>query len=213
MIMPGRYSITKEKGDIELRFLSKFSSDDFKKRYNISPTQKVPIILNTNPKKIVFAKWGYLTDWYKRPLINARSENITKNRVFSKSFSDRRCLIIADSYYEWEKIGNEKIPWRVMLKDESLFAMAGVWEEKDGDIYFAVITVSPNELIGEIHDRMPVILEKESEKNWLEKPDETLLKTFNKSEMKLIKVSNAINSSKNDNVDLLKPVEKQKKLF
>jgi putative SOS response-associated peptidase YedK len=210
--MPGRYSITKDKEDIEKRFGAS-APQEYNRRFNISPTQKVPIILNTKPKEIVMAKWGYELKWLKSPLINCRSEDIEENKVFAKSFRERRCLIIADSYYEWEHTETEgKIPYRIMLKDESIFAMAGVWIEIEDELHIAAITCAPNKLIEPIHSRMPAILKKEDEKKWLEEPDSSLLKPYNPDDMKMIRISKEINSSKHDNEDLIKPEERQKGL-
>lgn len=208
--MPGRYSIGVEEEDLRKRYSAEVSKD-YRHRYNISPTQKIPIIANDNPGVVTFARWGFIRPWSKEAIVNARSEGIEKNRVFGKAFAERRCIIPADAYYEWAHTKEGKLPHRIMLKDSAIFSMAGVWEEIEGEKYVATITVEPNQLIRKIHDRMPAILRKDDEKKWLESADLNLIQTYDENKMMMYEISTDINSSRHDRKELVKP-SSQKKL-
>ncbi|MCK4287790.1 MAG: SOS response-associated peptidase, partial [Bacteroidales bacterium] len=146
--------------------------------------------------KLSFFRWGLIPFWAKdlsigNRLINARAETVTQKPSFKNSFQQKRCLVLSDGFYEWKK-GKDKIPYRVFLKNNALFSMAGIWDTwKDAEgkpIHsFAIITTSPNELMKNIHQRMPVILNINDEKNWLENnnTDELskLLKPYPSDEM------------------------------
>ncbi len=208
--MPGRYSMSADEEALEERYNARVS-ENYRPRYNISPTQKIPVILDRDPSIVIFAKWGFRRPWSKEPIVNARSEDIDKNRVFGKAFRERRCIIPADSYYEWEHTPEGKLPHRIMLKDSSTFSIAGVWEEIEGEKYVATITVEPNQLIRKIHDRMPAILRKDDEKKWLESADLSLIQTYDENKMMMYEISTDINSSRHDRKNLVKP-SSQKKL-
>ena len=137
-----------------------------------------------------------------------------KNHHLKNSFQRKRCLILSDGFYEWKK-GKEKIPYRVFLKNETLFAMAGIWDtwknaEGKPIHSFAIITTSPNELMKNIHQRMPLILNKNDEKNWLENnnTDELskLLKPYPSDEMTAYQISKLVNSPINDSAEIIKPI-------
>ena len=146
---------------------------DFSPRYNIAPTQLVPVITSQSPKGFSFFYWGITPDFGKnkpvaQKLINARAESVNDKISFKSSFEKRRCLIPADGFYEWKKLGKKtKIPYRFTLREGELFAFAGIWEEYEtvsGEIEhtFLILTTSPNETVSEIHDRMPVILNRQN---------------------------------------------------
>lgn len=203
--MPGRLTLTAEKEKLKTRYHASFENS-YNPRYNISPSQLIPVILDESPDEITLARWGFKAEFMPHPIINARSENIEHNRVFGTSFRERRCLIPADSYYEWEETRDGKKPYRIMLKDKSVFSIAGVWEEVDGIKYFATITVAPNDLVKTIHERMPAIIRKEDEKKWLEKADVNLLKPYPAEEMMMYRVSTKVNSSRHDMKEYINPV-------
>ena len=148
------------------------------------------------------------------PLINARAEGITIKPVFRQVFQSKRCLVPADGFYEWVRRGT-KIPYRFTLTDESPFAMAGLWDvwkdENNEEIgSFTIITTAANELMAPIHDRMPVILDKEASQLWLGPTEsgqlQSLLKPFPSGKMKVFRVSELVNSVKNEGPELLEPV-------
>ncbi|MFM8916951.1 MAG: SOS response-associated peptidase [Bacteroidota bacterium] len=217
--MCGRFSLTKTEAEIEARFGTKFYSNDLIKRYNVAPSQLALVLTNNNPDELQFFKWGLIPSWAKDPnignrMINARFETLKEKPSFKNLINRKRCLVIADGFYEWRNVGGKKKPVRITLVDEKLFAMAGLWDEwRDpisGNIVksFTVVTVPANELIAPIHDRMPAILHPNSEKNWLNlDPIDDMLTTYPENEMNLYPVSDKLNSPSNDSPDLINPSE------
>jgi putative SOS response-associated peptidase YedK len=209
--MCGRYSFAIEDELIRERFGISVRSAVYKARYNCAPSQNLALISSESPEKLSFYRWGLIPSWAKDPsignrLINARGETILEKPSFRNAFISRRCLVLSDGFYEWQKFG-KKTPFRITLKDSEPFAMAGIWEKwKDPDemlIYsFSIITTSPNALLAGIHDRMPVILNKEDEKRWINPmPAEELIKMirpFPAEMMKAYPVSKMVNSPAND---------------
>jgi len=149
-------------------------------------------------------------------MINAKAETIMEKASFKNPFKRKRCLVLSDGFYEWKRISpKEKIPYRIHMEDESLFAMAGIWdtwknEEGEPVNSFAIITTSPNELMENIHNRMPVIFDRKDEKAWLNETDtdflQSLLKPFPAKKMTAYSISKLVNYPKNDSVEILKPV-------
>ncbi len=217
--MCGRFSLTKTEAEIEARFGAKFYSNDLVKRYNVAPSQLALVLTNNNPNELQLFKWGMIPSWAKDPnignrMINARVETLTERPSFKNLVDRKRCLVISDGFYEWRNVGGKKMPVRITMRDETLFAMAGLWDEwrdpKVGNTIksFTVITVPANELIAPIHDRMPAILHPNSEKKWLRlDPMDDLLHPYLEEEMKLYPVSNKLNSPLNDSPDLINPIE------
>jgi putative SOS response-associated peptidase YedK len=211
--MCGRYSLSKSKIELEERFQAEMLPD-FKPRYNIAPTQLVPVITSQSPKGFSFFYWGITPDFGKnkpvaQKLINARAESVNDKVSFKSSFEKRRCLIPADGFYEWKKLGKKtKIPYRFSLREDELFAFAGIWEEYEtvsGEIQhtFLILTTSHNEIVSEIHDRMPVILNRQMEKKWLDNytPESELLsmlQPYPSDQMLSYTVSPLVNSVEND---------------
>lgn len=184
-------------------------------RYNGAPTQMLPVITNREPKKWQLYRWGLVPGWSKEiqgiPLINARSETITQKSSFKTVFKQKRCLVPADGFYEWIHSGR-KLPFRFIMKDQSLFAFAGLWDswqKPSGDILhsFAIITTDANEIMEPVHDRMPVILPKESYKEWLFEDNEQklseLLKPYPSIEMKKYRVPEKVNKTSSEGPELI----------
>lgn len=211
--MCGRYSLSKSKIELEERFQAEMLPD-FKPRYNIAPTQLVPVLTSQSPKGFSFFYWGITPDFGKnkpvaQKLINARAELVNDKISFKSSFEKRRCLIPADGFYEWKKLGKKtKIPYRFTLREDELFAFAGIWEEYEtvsGEIQhtFLILTTSPNEIVSEIHDRMPVILNRQMEKKWLDNYTSesellAMLQPYPSDQMLSYTVSPLVNSVQND---------------
>jgi putative SOS response-associated peptidase YedK len=211
--MCGRYSLNKSKIQLEERFQAEMLPD-FSPRYNIAPTQLVPVITSQSPKGFSFFYWGITPEFgqnkpVSQKLINARAETVKEKISFKSSFEKRRCLIPADGFFEWKKLGKKtKIPYRFTLKDDELFAFAGIWEEYEtvngeSQHTFLILTTSPNKIVEDVHDRMPVILNKNMEKKWLDPytSEADLLEMMNpysSEQMMSYTVSPLVNSVQND---------------
>ena len=178
--MCGRFQLSVKGRHISERSNVEVFDEFYKPNYNCAPSQKLPVITNTEPEKLSYFKWGLIPFWAKDPrigfkLINTRAESIAEKPSFRTAFKKRRCLVPANGFYEWKKDQN-KTPYRIHFNRDELFAMAGIWETwKDGEDKlvhtFSIITTMPNALMEPIHQRMPVILPKEEEQRWLEEKD------------------------------------------
>ncbi|WP_186756908.1 SOS response-associated peptidase [Echinicola salinicaeni] len=174
-----RYSLGKTQQDLESRYEAELL-DEFHPRYNIAPTQLLPVITSDSPKGFSHFYWGITPDFAKnKPVspkfINAPSETAPTKASTKSAFQKRRCIIPADGYYSWKRVGKKtKIPHRFTLEDNSLFSFAGIWEEFENDKggtnhTFLILTVPANKINKEFGDRMPVIFTKDQEKIWLDK--------------------------------------------
>lgn len=195
--------------------------------YNIAPGQDIAAVIGNDGNKLVAFRWGLIPFWAKDEqigyrMINARAETIAEKRSFSQSFKKRRCLVVADGFYEWQKFEDKKIkiPMYVTLKSEQPFSFAGLydtWKSKDGIIIQSctILTTSPNKLLEPIHNRMPVIISTHDRAQWLDRsvqePQELLplLKTYDSNEMIAYEVSRQVNSPKNNAPDCIKPLTQQ----
>lgn len=219
--MCGAFSILHPFRDISKRFNAGYNEPSDKPRYNVRPSQHIPVILNTAPKQITHALWG-IHPVYDRTnkmfFINARDDSLQKP-TWKSMLNEKRCLIPADGFYEWQKINNPKtkVPYRFELKSNDLFAFAGLWhEEKDisGRVkpHCVIITTEPNDIVAEIHDRMPAILQLEDEQAWLD-PDTDIdfalatLKPYPEKKMRKYEVSTLVNSPKNDGPEIIEPMD------
>lgn len=221
--MCGRYSVSRKKEELEVRFSAAVVCGGEVQRYNVAPTQLSAVITSHKPSEIQAFRWGLIpgnapdTSNAAR-YINARAETILEKYPFARLAERNRCLVIADGFYEWKKAGKAKVPHHFTLVDNDLFAFAGLWDgwidKKTGEmIYsFTIITVSPNELVAPVHDRMPAILPRGHEKLWLSSELSAseavkLLQPHPAAEMKSATVSNLVNSPLNDGPAVLEPVE------
>ena len=151
----------------------------------IRPTDRASIVRAGNSDlEIAELRWGLIPHWAKDPkigvqCINARAETVSEKPAFRDPFRQRRCLVLADSFFEWQTHGRRKIPWRFARSDEEGFCMAGLWDQwnsPDGPLEtFTILTTSPNQLIGSVHDRMPVLLSPDQSEHWLRSADLSLL--------------------------------------
>jgi putative SOS response-associated peptidase YedK len=221
--MCGRYTLVKKAENIEQRFGATLEKENVGQNFNAAPTQVLPVISNADPSAVSFYKWGLIPFWAKdasigNKMINARAETLTEKPAFRKSLQQKRCLVVADGFYEWKKEGKTKQPFRITLKDNGLFAFAGLWDEWKDDKgnkvqSFTIITTDPNELMAPIHNRMPVILPPAYEKHWLSadlKPADAmeLLLPYNAAEMEAYPVSTLVNSPANNSPELIDSLEK-----
>ncbi len=203
-------------------------STDLEPSYNIAPTQQVAVVVNDGRKQLVAVQWGLIPSWSKdaaigNKLINARSETVTEKASFRNAFKKRRCLIVADGFYEWQKIGQQKRPVYIRLKSAKPFGFAGLyetWESPEGErvTTCTIITTEANDIIKPIHDRMPVIVPKEAENLWLDpevKDREVLLellKPYPSEAMETWSVSKMVNSPANNSPECIKPAGGQGRL-
>lgn len=215
--MCGRFTLI-DIDDIRERF--KTEPIDLKPNYNVAPTQNIPVILN---HQLSMFRWGLIPFWAKNPsighkMINARAETVDEKPSFKHSLQRKRCLILADGFYEWKKEGSSKRPYRITLKNKELFGFAGLWDtwkSPAGDIVKSctIITTRPNELMEGIHDRMPVILSRNAERVWLDQSIvdsvslKSLLVPYPAELMVAYEVSEFVNSVKNNGPECLDPAE------
>lgn len=186
-------------------------SCDLGPSYNIAPTQKVAVVVTDGVKKLVSVRWGLVPSWAKdisigSKMINARAETITEKASYKNAFKKRRCLVVADGFYEWQNVGDSKRPVYIRLKSGKPFGFAGlyeVWKPQEGDAITTctIITTEANELMVPIHARMPVIIPRQHEDLWLNPETEApgwLLKPYPAEEMEAYPVSKRVNSPKNN---------------
>lgn len=195
-------------------------------RYNIAPTQPVATVLKTseNPdRQFRMLHWGLIPFWADDPklgskLINARAESVADKPAFRSAFRHRRCLIVADGFYEWQQQENGKQPFYLRLKDDRPFAFAGLWEHWEEDRGEAIdsctiLTTNANELTSRIHSRMPVILDPKDYDLWLDpsvSKSETLqplLRPYDSEKMEAYPVSKTVNRPTNDRPECIEMVE------
>lgn len=213
--MCGRYSLATDISGLDDRFTFRGVDLPYKPRFNIAPTQEVLTVSREDEdNQAQFMKWGLIPFWAKdrsigNRMINARAETVVEKPSFRQAFQKRRCLVIADGFYEWKKVPGGKVPMRITLKSGEPFGFAGLWEtwkSPEGELVRSctIITTSPNELMEPIHNRMPVILPRDAEAQWLDVglSDTGLLREllvpYPASEMEAYGVSNLVNSPKND---------------
>jgi putative SOS response-associated peptidase YedK len=218
--MCGRYSLTAEPGLLEERFGATFA-EPMERRYNAAPSQTLPVILNAEPKHIRLVSWGINPWWFKRSRgggpINVRIETVQTR--FKDDLAERRCLVLANGFYEWARTTDGKVPYRFVLRDRSPFAFAGIWEEREDALgvipSFAILTTAADAAVAPIHNRMPVILPQALEREWISSarsPDEVLsmLKAGDSVALQAYPVSTLVNRASVDTPELIEPVEVKK---
>ena len=217
--MCGRYRLTRAE-----RLAQRFDAElteELHSRYNIAPTQPVPVIRAIASRRAIASmRWGLIPNWAKNASmaqINARSETLLEKPAFKENFERRRCLIPADGFYEWKRDGRSKQPFHFGMKDDSLFAFAGIWDRwrsPQGQAIesCAILTTVPNELLRDVHDRMPLILRPENYGEWLVAPASDcgglrdLLQPFDAAMMKRFPVSSAVNDPQIDTPECIEKV-------
>jgi putative SOS response-associated peptidase YedK len=214
---PGEFS--------DLRLTWKVDSEIplLKPRYNIAPSQEAPVIVQTEGKRsIELFQWGLIPSWAKDPaignkMINARAETLAEKPSFKRLLKGRRCLVLADSFYEWRKEAKRKVPMRFKLKSGEPVTFAGLWDtwkQPDGKVLrtYTIITTDANDLIQPIHNRMPVMLSHDDALKWLNVEDEiahalALLKPYPSEKMEGYDVSLLVNNPRNDSPERIKPID------
>ncbi len=217
--MCGRYTFTTPAPAAKKRFDAKFT-EPAPATYNAAPSQRLPIVTNAAPGQIQLVSWGLIPHWSKdadsgpKP-INARAETLAEKPSFRQLLERRRCLVLADSFYEWQATPAGKVPHRILLREEQPFAFAGLWDEwldaETGELQptFTIITTEPNALMAKLHNRMPVILkDREAELDWLSEglttaEHQALLQPYDSWAMREYEVSKLVNSPANNGPELV----------
>ncbi|MES3517223.1 MAG: SOS response-associated peptidase [Natronomonas sp.] len=226
--MCGRYSLFTEAAELQERFGATMSFE-FEPRYNAAPSQSLPVITSESPETIQRLEWGLIPEWAESDggaHINARAETVDEKPAFQSAYESRRCLVLADGFYEWSRSGDGKRPHRVSLIDDEPFAMAGLYErwrpdtlqtglgafagdgptgEADPRETFTIITTEPNGVVEPLHHRMAVILDPDEESAWLEGRSVSL-DPYPDDRMRSYPVSTAVNDPSNDSPELIEPV-------
>jgi putative SOS response-associated peptidase YedK len=222
--MCGRFTLTTSPEQLRAAFEGLSVPDQIQPRYNIAPTQPVAVVVNDGNFKLDYFTWGLIPSWAKDPsignrMINARAETLAEKPSYRAAFQRRRCLVLADGFYEWrqEPGSRTKTPMYIRLESGEPFAFAGLWENwnaPDGSniLSCTIITTEPNSLMQTIHNRMPVILPREAFPVWLE-PRETnpqslhdYLIPFPAERMTAYPVSTLVNSPANDDARCILPL-------
>lgn len=176
--MCGRFALVTDLNKIAGQFNAQNTLVDFKSSWDVRPGQRIPAVVQRGGQNMIESLlWGFIPSWAKDPsigrrLINARAETVHEKPSFRAAFQKRRCLIVADGFYEWKQEGGKKVPWYFYLKSGEPFGLAGLYEswmspEKKGMNTCAIITTEANQLMLPVHERMPVIVPREQEQTWL----------------------------------------------
>lgn len=207
--MCGRFDLHAEPVKIQKEFGIDHFSVDYKPSYNIAPSRTIIVVKDDGKRYLGRCRWGFIPSWADDPdigykMINARAETVAVKPAFKEAFRKRRCLVIANGFFEWKREGKSKTPFYIRLKNDKLMGFAGLygfWRSPEGKeiCSCAIITTEANELISWIHDRMPVVIPKDKEDIWLD-PKITgttqltpLLVPYPSEQMEMHKVSPAMN--------------------
>lgn len=223
--MCGRFTITLSKDDF-IKYLSKYEDininlDGFDMpNYNVAPSESIiAMIYHHQEYRVGPIKWGFVPSYVKDSkrgynMINARSETLLDKQAFKNAFKSNRCVIFADSFYEWKTVNGKKVPMRIQLKDQKIFAFAGLWnpyKHKGKTMYTAtIITTKANKFMSSIHDRMPVILKESEIASWLDLAtiDPSLyLKPYSSELMESYEVSLHVNHAAHKDSSCIKPIK------
>lgn len=219
--MCGRTSLAVDRPTLQRRFGVDVSVD-LEPRYNIAPGEELLAVRNTAPEETTSLTWGLVPNWVDDPdegpaPINARSETVGEKRAFADAYRNRRCLVLADGFYEWNGSSRTNHPYRIERTDSAPYAYAGLWEHWTGDAEerwsCTVLTTAANETLAPIHDRMPVMLQPEEEAKWLhgDGPDawNAALTPYPDDELETYPVSTEVNDPANDGPGLLERTPEQ----
>jgi putative SOS response-associated peptidase YedK len=221
--MCGRFTLTVDPADLQENFGEYKMPPQFAPRFNIAPTQPILAIPNDGQQRADFFVWGLIPSWAKdlsigNHLINARGETLAEKPSFRGSYKYKRCLILADGFYEWKaQPGTKvKVPYFIHMKTRQPFPFAGLWDEwhsPDGSQIRSctIVTTEPNDLTAPIHNRMPVILPPEAYAQWIDpavrtpKSLSTFIRPYPSEEMAAYPVSTLVNNPKNDRAECVVP--------
>jgi putative SOS response-associated peptidase YedK len=219
--MCGRFTLRAPASVVAEQF-AVFAMSPFTPRFNIAPTQPAPVVRMSPERELVALRWGLIPGWAKDPaigarLINARAETAAEKPAFRAAMRRRRCLVVADGFYEWQRRGKAKQPYFIHLRDDRPFAFAGLWESWEaadqGPLETCtILTTEPNALVAPLHDRMPVILQADAYDTWLDPANEdvarmaTLLRAYPAEAMAAYPVGSYVNSPTHEGAECIEPV-------
>ena len=219
--MCGRYTLASPTERLAEEFGVDAASIELAPNYNVAPTQQVAAVLDEGgQRRLEVLRWGLIPPWADDPgigsrMINARSETAPGKPSFRRAFRERRCLIPADGFYEWQRTNGAKQPYYIHMEDGRPFAFAGLWESwskgGEGEVRTCtILTTGANALVGEVHDRMPVILAHDAYDVWLDPASERdeltgLLAPYPEDKMEAYPVSRFVNSPSNNDPRCIEP--------
>ena len=216
--MCGRFTLTSNLDDLQGRFDFQALDLDYRPAYNIAPTQQVLTVTNDGQRRAEFMRWGLVPFWAKdssigNRMINARAETVAEKPSFRAAYRKRRCLVLADGFYEWRKEPSGKKPYYISLASGAPFAFAGLWEDwhaKDSDESVqsaTIITTAANKFMSNLHDRMPVVLEKDAGDRWLNGDEQVLSEATELiPRFRAWPVDRRVNNTSNEGAELVEPV-------
>ena len=216
--MCGRNSLFAPRESLESRFDAELVADGgYAPRYNVAPGDGLEVVTNETPDEIERYHWGLIPFWADEPeegVINARSETVDEKRVFEDSWESRPCLVLSSGFYEWQSPnGGAKQPYRIYREGDPAFAMAGLWNVWEGDdetvSCVTILTTEPNDLMRPIHDRMPVVLPRDAEHEWLAGSPETradLCRPYPAEDLTADPISPRVNDPSNDDPSVIEPL-------
>jgi putative SOS response-associated peptidase YedK len=220
--MCGRFVLYTPISGIEKEFNIRHTLCDPGRSYNIAPGRDIAIVYDKEENRLVHCRWGFLPHWAKDPpasggMINARAETVSEKPSFRNEFIKHRCLVVADGFYEWKRNGRSKTPLYVRLRSGRPFGFAGLYNirasrERGKTCTCTIITTVANDLLGPVHDRMPVIVPKDMEETWLDPAIQDrdillpLLAPYPSEEMEAHYVSPRVNSPGNDSPGNIDPI-------
>jgi putative SOS response-associated peptidase YedK len=211
--MCGRFSLTQRLEVLERIFKAKARLKSTLPRYNVAPTQPILAISGDDPESIQEMGWGmtvFPTNGAPpRMLVNAKAETLTERPMYAQAFRERRCLILADGFYEWRSHAGKRIPQYFRLRSREPFAFAGIYDEENDARHAVIITTTPNELVAPVHNRMPVLLS--DPQAWLREDDpqklSAMLEPYDPRAMESFSVDPIVNSPENDSPECIAPYE------
>ena len=217
--MCGRYTLIADLGDLAQRFEFDGSDFSYDPGYNIAPTESVLTVRNVERREAAIMRWGLIPFWAKDPktgarMINARAETVAEKPAFRNALKKRRCLVLADGYYEWQKTPVGKRPYRIVLRSGEPFAMAGLWEkwkDNQGNVMpsCTIITTEANDFLAPIHNRMPVILPRDAEGVWLDQDVKdsasltSILAPYSDGALDAYEISTLVNYARNNGPEVI----------
>jgi len=220
--MCGRFTLRAPASVIAEQFRL-LDAEPLEPRFNVAPTQPVAVVrFGPGARQVARLQWGLVPSWARDAsigsrLINARAESVADKPAFRAAFRRRRCLVVADGFYEWRRTGAKKQPFFIRLRDDRPFGFAGLWESWEGADHSVletctILTTGPNELMKPIHDRMPVILDPDDYGRWLDpgiqkpEPLAPLLRPYPSDAMLALAVGTHVNNPRNDDPECIVPV-------